>query len=76
MYPPDPWDEVISMDDTHLLQFRCADIGIQCNASLRAREEEELMRQISKHAADVHGMLDVDDETMRKIKGAVRTVEE
>ena len=64
------------MDDTHLLQFRCADIGIQCNASLRAREEEELMRQIAKHAADVHGMSEVDDETMGRIKGAIKPVGE
>ena len=64
------------MDDTHLLQFRCIDIGLKCDMSLRAREEEELMRKIAKHADEHHGIKDPDDDTVKKIKGAIKVVEE
>ena len=62
------------MDDTHLLEFRCIDIGYKCDVSLRARKEEELMRKAAKHAEEHHGITDPDEETVKKIKGAIKPV--
>jgi predicted small metal-binding protein len=64
------------MEDTHLLEFRCIDIGYTCDVSLKARKEEELMRKISKHAKEHHNITNPDEETVKKIKGAIKPASE
>jgi len=53
-------------------EFRCSDIGMECSFAAKARSEGELMEKVSRHAADVHKMTRVDQQTMSAIKGAVK----
>ena len=36
--------------------FKCKDIGMQCPFEAKANTKEELMKQITEHAAKVHNM--------------------
>ncbi|MCL5262327.1 MAG: DUF1059 domain-containing protein [Candidatus Marsarchaeota archaeon] len=53
-------------------KFACKDIGMQCLWWAQAANEDMLMKKIQKHAANAHNMQQIDTETMRKIKGAIR----
>ena len=52
--------------------FKCKDIGMDCPFEASALTENGLMKKIAKHAADVHNMKEVDPETMKKIKAAIK----
>lgn len=54
------------------LTLACGDVVAGCPAVVHAETEDELLAQAGQHAADAHGMTDIDDETMAAIKGAVR----
>ena len=51
--------------------FHCSDVGFKCPGVIRADSEEEIMRQASEHARQVHHV-EVDPELARKVKGAIR----
>ena len=53
-------------------EFRCSDIGMECSFAAKAHSEGELMEKVSRHAADVHNMTEVDQRTISAIKGAVK----
>jgi len=36
--------------------LRCRDVGVDCDAVIRAKTEEELMRKVAEHAKKAHGM--------------------
>lgn len=38
------------------LEFRCADVGLACDAGVEAESEDELVERISTHARDAHGV--------------------
>jgi predicted small metal-binding protein len=52
--------------------FKCKDIGMSCPFEASALTESGLMKKISKHAAEAHNMKEVDPETMKKIKAAIK----
>ncbi len=54
-------------------QFRCADVGnMNCNWSVVAENEDEVLRRAEEHGREAHGIREVDDTTRRKIRGAIR----
>ncbi len=55
-------------------QFACADVGLDCSFTAQAETEEALMEKVAKHAAEVHDMTEIDDETMAQIKAQVQDV--
>ena len=59
------------MEHNHY-EFKCSDIGMQCDFKAKAHSEDELMMKISEHAASVHDMSEPDAATMKAIKGAIR----
>lgn len=38
------------------LQFRCADVGVECKSVATAESEEELVAAVAEHARKVHGV--------------------
>lgn len=53
-------------------KFKCADIGMDCGFSAKGASTEELMPKIAEHAKGAHKMETIDDETMKKVQGAIR----
>ena len=53
-------------------QFRCADVGhMSCNWSVVGENEEDVMRKAEQHGREAHGISDVDEQTRKKIRGAI-----
>jgi len=53
---------------------RCSDSGIDCSFVARSESEEDLMRQVAKHAKEVHGM-EINDELRQKVKSLIHEEE-
>jgi len=54
-------------------QFRCADVGnTSCNWSVVAENEDEVMRRAEQHGKEAHGINNIDDKTLEKMRGAIR----
>lgn len=54
---------------------RCRDVGFDCDGVVRADTEEELMAQVAQHAKEVHGIEEVTDEIVEKVKSVIREEE-
>lgn len=54
--------------------LRCQDVGVDCDAVIRAETEEELMRKVAEHAKTVHGVTEIPADLVAKIKAAIREV--
>ena len=52
-------------------KFACGDVVDGCGWSTTAQNEEELFAQISKHAKDAHGMSDIPNEVIQKVKSKI-----
>ncbi len=53
-------------------EFRCKDLGQQCNFSARAESEEEVVKKAAEHARSAHKMPE-SEETKRKIRAAIKS---
>ena len=51
--------------------LKCRDVGFDCNAEVRASSEQEVLKQASKHAHDVHGV-DVTPQMAEQIKTKIK----
>ena len=54
-------------------KFACKDIGMQCNFTAKAKNEDELMQKIAEHAKNAHNMAQIDAATMDKVKKAINS---
>ena len=54
------------------LVVHCRDIGFDCDGVVRSDSEEELLQQVADHAKSVHGLEEVTDEIVEKVKSVVR----
>ncbi len=52
--------------------LRCRDVGIDCDAVIRAETENELMEKVAEHAKTVHNMTEISPETAAKVKAAIQ----
>ncbi len=52
--------------------LRCKDVGFECGFEIRADTEEELMKKVAEHAAEVHDMKEVSEEVAAEVKAAIR----
>lgn len=52
--------------------LRCRDVGFDCDAEVRAESEDELLRKVTEHAREVHGLEDVDDAVVEKVLASVQ----
>jgi len=51
--------------------LRCKDVNVDCDAVIRAENEDEFMKKVAQHAKDVHGMSEISAETTAKVKVAI-----
>lgn len=56
---------------THSL--RCGDVIPGCAAVFEGDTEDDLLGQVAAHAAEDHGMTEVDDATLAQVQAAIRT---
>lgn len=54
-------------------QISCNDVVPGCTWKAEAATEEELMKKVVEHAAEVHGVHEVSPELAEKVKAAIRT---
>ena len=54
------------------LVVHCRDVGFDCDGVVKAETEEELLRQVAEHAAKDHGLTEVTDEIVAKVKSVIR----
>jgi predicted small metal-binding protein len=54
---------------------RCRDVGFDCDGVVRADTEEEVLAQVAQHAKEVHGIDEVTDEIVEKVKSVIREEE-
>ena len=52
--------------------LNCRDIGFDCEAVVRAETEEEVLKQVAEHAGNTHGITEVDDELVAKVRAVMR----
>ena len=52
--------------------IRCRDVGFDCEGVIRAQSEEEAVAQAAAHAMSVHGLTEINDEVIAKVRAAVR----
>jgi predicted small metal-binding protein len=52
--------------------IRCSDVGFDCDGVIRADTEEEALQQAAQHAQDVHGLDEVTDEVVAKVKSVMQ----
>lgn len=53
--------------------LRCRDVGFDCDAEVRADNEDDLLRMVAEHAREVHGLEDVNDEVVQKVLASIRS---
>jgi predicted small metal-binding protein len=53
--------------------LKCGDIVEGCDAKIESDSLDDLMRQAVQHASDAHGLTDLDDATVEKVKEAITT---
>lgn len=52
--------------------IRCRDVGFDCDSVIRADTEEEALRQAAQHARKAHGLEDLTDEVVAKVKAVMQ----
>ena len=55
------------------LVVRCREIGFDCDGVIKAENEEELMKQVTAHAGEVHNITEVTPELVEKVRSVVFT---
>ena len=55
------------------LVVRCRDVGFDCEGVVKAEAEEDLLRQVADHASSAHGVEEVTDEIVEKVKSVIQT---
>jgi predicted small metal-binding protein len=56
-------------------ELKCRDVGFDCDATIQADSEDEVMAQAAEHGRSVHGMSDADlQQNGDAIRGAIRDV--
>jgi len=45
---------------------------MDCGFKATAETEEELLKMVAAHAAEVHGMKEISPEVMEKVKAAIK----
>ncbi len=53
--------------------LKCGDIVEGCEAKIESDSVDDVMRQAAQHAADAHGLTELDDATVEKVKAAITT---
>ena len=52
-------------------EFRCGEVVPGCGTTIQAESEDEILRQVTLHARDEHGMDEVPPEVVDTIRAAI-----
>ena len=53
-------------------ELRCGDVVEGCDGVVTGPDDEDVLRQAAAHAAEAHGMAEVDEATVAALKAAIR----
>ncbi len=51
--------------------LHCADAGFECDETMEAETDDEVMSKAAEHAREVHGMTEIDEETGQKLRSLI-----
>lgn len=51
---------------------KCRDVGFDCEGVVRAETEQELLTQVAQHAKEAHGLTEVTEEIVAKVKSVIQ----
>ena len=54
--------------------LKCREVGLDCNFVARADTEEEIMKQIVDHATTTHGVRDMPEDVVVRVRSVIREV--
>ena len=54
--------------------FACGDVVPGCEAAWVCSSEEDILFEVAKHAAEVHGLTEVPPELVRSVRAAISPV--
>ena len=52
--------------------YKCRDIGMDCEWSVSAKTEGELLRSIGEHIAQVHKISDTSSQLLARVREAIK----
>jgi predicted small metal-binding protein len=52
-------------------ELHCADAGLDCEGTIRAENDDDVMQQAAAHAAAEHPDLNLDDATQQKLRSLI-----
>ena len=52
--------------------LRCKDVGMDCDFEVRATTEAEILQRAAEHAQTAHGMREIPQEVVAKVRAAIR----
>ncbi|MBA2568118.1 MAG: DUF1059 domain-containing protein [Actinobacteria bacterium] len=55
-------------------ELRCADVGFECSEVIQGEDEQEILRKVAEHAREIHGIMEIDEETGQKVRSQIQDV--
>jgi len=52
--------------------IHCKDVGFDCEGVVRADSEEEVLQLAAEHAKSAHGITELTNEMVEKVKSVIR----
>lgn len=52
--------------------LKCKDVGMDCDFVARGETEEEVLKLAAEHAGPVHGMTEMTDDVVAKVRAAIQ----
>ena len=52
--------------------IHCKDVGFDCEGVVRANSDPEVMQLAAEHAKSVHGVTELTNEMVEKVKSVIR----
>jgi predicted small metal-binding protein len=52
--------------------IHCKDVGFDCEGIVQAESEEKVLQMAAEHAKTAHGISDLTDEMITKVKSVIR----
>lgn len=52
-------------------KFDCTNVVPGCEGTVRGETEEQVLQAAAEHASDAHGMDDLSDEVVEKVKASI-----
>ena len=54
--------------------LKCREVALDCNFVARADTEEEILKLIAEHANITHGVKDIPEQVVTRVRGVIRDV--